>query len=353
MATIKHAFPFFLILLILLGLSAEGQAFFNQGHRGTGTSNALNDFPENTIPSFLQAFTEGADMVELDCTLSADDEVVVIHDDTLDRTTDCSGAVYDWTLADIKTCDAAVGTPWAGSGVEVPTLVEVFAALDAVRYTGEVNIEIKSSLVGTVGADHLAQRTTDEVLSAAWEDRVIYSSFSSSILDEVELLDADWVTAYITSEVNVNAQADLAYAHGFDGLHPYYLQTFAAQVDYAHSLDLFINVWTVDLQNAMQNLIDRGVDGIITNEPDRLAELLTDDDTVDDDVVDDDIVDDDAADDDIVDDDAVDDDAVDDDAVDDDAVDDDAVDDDVVDDDVVDDDAADDDDDDNDDGCGC
>jgi len=270
-------------LIMLLSLVASGGAVVNQGHRGTGTSVAGNDYPENTIPSFLQAFVEGADMVELDTTLSADDEVVVIHDDTLDRTTDCTGAVYDLNLVDIQACDAAVGTPLEGTGVKVPTLAEVFAALEAIKYEGEINIEIKSSLEGVVGAAHLAERVTDEVLLALWEDRVIFSSFSSGILDEIENLDDTWITAYITSEVNVNAQADLAATHGFDGLHPYYLQTLAANVDYTHGLGLFINVWTVDLAPAMSSMIARGVDGVITNEPDVLAALLADDDDDDDD----------------------------------------------------------------------
>jgi glycerophosphoryl diester phosphodiesterase len=273
---------------LVFGLSAlwvavTASAVINQGHRGTGTNSPLNPFPENTIPSFLQAFTEGADMVELDCTLSADDEVVVIHDDTLDRTTDCTGAVYDKTLAEIQACDAAVGTPLEGTGVVVPTLTEVFAALDAAKYTGEINIEIKSGLEGLVGADHLAARVVEEVTAAGWDARIIFSSFSLAILDEIELLDAAWVTAFITSEVNVNAQADLADAHALDGLHPYYAQTFGPSVTYAHDLGLFVNVWTVDLAFAMQTMIDREVDGIITNEPDVLYDLLHADDDDDDD----------------------------------------------------------------------
>lgn len=274
MKVLLRLFP----VLLLLSATATAWAVVNQGHRGTGTNATGNDFPENTIPSFLQALTEGADMVELDTTLSADDAVVVIHDGTLDRTTDCTGAVYDLNLADIQACDAAVGTPLEGTGVTIPTLAEVFTALDAMKYEGEVNIEIKSDLEGVVGADHLAERVTAEVLSATWEDRVIFSSFSSGILDAVENLDDAWITGYLTSEVNVNAQADLAAAHGFDGLHSYYLQTLAVNVNYIHSLGLFVNVWTVDPAAVMSSMIERGVDGIITNEPDRLAALLTDDD---------------------------------------------------------------------------
>ncbi|MDP8221721.1 MAG: glycerophosphodiester phosphodiesterase family protein [Candidatus Lernaella stagnicola] len=339
-------------MLAVLLIAGQALAVFNQGHRGTGTNMVGNPFPENTIPSFLQAFAEGADMVELDCTLSADDEVVVIHDDSLDRTTDCSGAVYDWDLVDIKTCDAAVGTPLQGTGVEVPTLAEVFAALDAAKYTGEVNVEIKGSLVGVVGAAHLAERVTDEILLAGWEDRIIFSCFSASVLDEVELIDSAWITAYLTSEVNVNAQADLAYEHGFDGLHPYFAQTFAPQVDYAHGLGLFVNVWTLDVPALMQSMINRGVDGIITNDPEKLAPLLDDDDddTTDDDTTDDDTTDDDTTDDDTTDDDTATDDDDDDTTDDDTATDDDDDDDDDNDDD---DDDNDDDDDDNDSGCGC
>lgn len=284
----------------------------NQGHRGTGSNVPGNDYPENTIPSLLQAFTEGADSVELDTQLSLDDEVIVIHDSTMDRTTDCTGNVRNLTLAEIQSCDAAVGTLLEGQSVIVPTLAEVFSSLEYVKDAAIVNVEIKGS---GVSAAHMAQRVTSEIVVAGWEDHVIISSFNSDILSEVEAIDHEWVTALITSELNVNAQADIALGFGFDGLHPYFLNTFASNIAYAHNLGLFVNVWTLDIKAIMKLQIENGVDGIITNEPDRLYDVLNSVDDDDDDFIDDD------DDDDIVDDD--DNDTSDDDAIDDDDQDDD------------------------------
>ena len=348
-------FTLIILLLVITPLLAQ-ETVMNIGHRGTGTNAPGNDFPENTIPSFVHAFLEGADMVELDVLLTSDDQVIVIHDATLDRTTDCTGPVIDITLSEIKQCDAAWGTPLQGTGVEVPTLAEVFDAVD-----GPINVEIKSDHVGgTYTAAHIAERVLTVIADAGAAARVVISSFSLDVCAAVKTLAPALPVAYLTSELNVNAEIDKVIAAGLDGIHPYGLQTFAANVTYAHDNGLFVNVWTIDPAALMQTMITRGVDGVITNEPDVLAEVLADDDTVDDDTVDDDTSDDDTTDDDTVDDDTLDDDTADDDttdddAVDDDAIDDDAVDDDAADDDTTDDDAApdgDDDDDDDDSGCG-
>ncbi len=348
-------FTLIFLLLVITPLLAQ-ETVMNIGHRGTGTNMPGNDFPENTIPSFVHAFLEGADMVELDVLLTSDDEVVVIHDATLDRTTDCTGSVIDMTLSEIKQCDAAWGTSLQGTGVEVPTLAEVFDTID-----GPINVEIKSDNVGAdYTAAHIAERVLTVISDAGAAARVVISSFSLSVCEAVKTLAPSIRVAYLTSELNVNAEIDKVIVSGLDGIHPYGLQTFAANVTYAHDNGLFVNVWTIDPAALMQTMISRGVDGIVTNEPDVLADVLADDDTVDDDTTDDDSTDDDTVDDDTVDDDTADDDTADDDTVDDDAADDDAIDDDAVDDDATDDDATDDDvapdgddDDDDDDGCGC
>ena len=263
-------------VLFLLIAPAWADAPLNIGHRGMGTNAPGNPYPENTIPSLQEAFAVGADMVELDVLLTADDEVVVIHDGSLDRTTDCTGAVADLTLVEVQSCDAAFGTPLEGTGVVVPTLGEAFAAM-----AGDVNVEIKSDT--PYSAAHIAERVTDEILLAGAEDRVIFSSFSLAICEAVEALDDTWLTALLTSEVFVNAEIDEAAAAGLDGIHPYYLQTFPAQVNYAHDAGLFINVWTVDTAFLLRQTINKGVDGIVTNQPEVLADLLDDDDDDDDD----------------------------------------------------------------------
>ncbi len=316
------------------------------GHRGSGSSEFLNPLPENTIPSFQQAFADGADLVELDVLLSSDDALVVIHDGSLDRTTDCSGRVRDFTLAEIQACDAAVGTTLEGAGVAAPTLREVYEALDA---NAMVNVEIKGDDVGIYGAAHIAQIVVDEITDLDAADRTIISSFHSGILSETENYNAEMTTAFLTSELVVNPVMDQCVENGFDGFHPHYTGILLGDVDYAHSLGLFVNVWTCNFAPFMHGLMDAGVDGILTDYVNVLVNAVEThgeepDDDVDDDADDDvdDDVDDDADDD-------LDDDF--DDDVDDDS-DDDTSDDDVDDDAVVDGSDSSDDDDDNGNCCG-
>ncbi|HMR09838.1 MAG TPA: glycerophosphodiester phosphodiesterase family protein, partial [Polyangiaceae bacterium] len=120
------------------GCACAADKVVNSGHRGTGTNSSLNPFPENTIESIKQAFAEGAEMSELDVVHSKDGVLVVIHDDTVNRTTNGTGCVGDLTVAELQGLDAAVGTSLAGTGVKIPTLTELLAAVD-----GGLNIEIK------------------------------------------------------------------------------------------------------------------------------------------------------------------------------------------------------------------
>ena len=305
------------------------------GHRGSGTNAPFNPLPENTIPSFVQAFEDGADLVELDVLFTADDGIVVIHDGTLDRTTDCIGRVLDFTLAEIQACDAAFGTPMEGMGVQVPTLAQVYEALPA---DAVVNVEIKSDQVGELGAQYIATIIADEIAFLDAAERTIISSFHDGILIETENYDPEMTTAFLTSALITNPLMDEASENGFDGFHPHYTGLLLGDVEYAHSLGLFVNVWTCNFAPFMHYIMDEGVDAILTDYINVLVEAVeTHGDDTDDDADDD--VDDDANDDvdDDVDDDADDDgndDAGDDDA-DDDADDDDANDD--VDDDLDDD----------------
>lgn len=137
-------------------------------HRG-----ALRAAPENTIPAFEQALMQGADGVELDVTLSRDGEVVIIHDDTLQRTTNGRGRVADLTLAELRQFDAGAWFDERFVGTRIPTLAEALAALPApVR----INVELKAPPYPA--KSRLAARALAVVRAADAEARVLFSSFS-------------------------------------------------------------------------------------------------------------------------------------------------------------------------------
>lgn len=137
-----------------------------QGHRG-----ASAQCPENTLPAFHKAVELGADMIELDVRLTKDNQIIVMHDGHLNRTTNGTGRVIDKTLAEIRDLDAGSWFDTAFSGTRVPTLSEVFAELPNVR----LNIEMKTAPVAQ--AEPLVSKVIECALDMEALDRVLLSSF--------------------------------------------------------------------------------------------------------------------------------------------------------------------------------
>jgi len=149
------------------------------GHRG-----ALAVAPENTMASFERAWRDGADLVELDVRLSADGRVVVLHDLTLDRTTDGTGPVTEATLAELKQLDAGAWFAPSFAGERIPALIEVLAwARDQVGLV----IELKYDPFGTFSSD-LVPVVLADVQSAQMGDRVVCISYQTRALAQVKAL---------------------------------------------------------------------------------------------------------------------------------------------------------------------
>ena len=239
-------------------------AVANCGHRGTGVSTAENPFPENTLPSFAQGEGEGAQMIELDVQHSADGALVVLHDDTVDRTTDGSGCVGDLELAALQALDAAAGTSLAGTGVTLPTLGEALGSI-----TVDVNVEIKLPGSGCPAADR--ERLAADVVAAVAADggarRILVSSFDLDVLKAVQQRDPALYLGYLTLLID---DAAVAAAEGFAAVH--LIGGLYATDDLAAlgELGIDVNVWTVDEAALMRDLFGAGVSVIITDEPDLL-----------------------------------------------------------------------------------
>ena len=226
------------------------------GHRGASAY-----APENTLEAFRLAMDMGADGFELDVHLSKDGELVVIHDETVDRTTDGTGLVRELTLAQLKALDASNGKE-AYQGARIPTLEEVFELIRDTRHL--VNVEIKTDECFYPG---LEEKCLELAARMGVEDRVIYSSFNHFTLLKLRQLKPDLKLGMLFGDIMVNPW-EYARQLNVDYLHPMKLNIYtpgfardAAQAGYG------VNVWTVNDEATMHLCLAEGA-GIITNYPD-------------------------------------------------------------------------------------
>lgn len=265
--------------------------------------------PENTLISFKRAATLGADWFELDCTLSKDDEIIVIHDDTIDRTTDYSGRVRDLTLKQLKRYDAGSWFDSQFGGERIPTLDE---SLDLVNRHIGVYIEIKSSdddrdLEGRLlklaqDRDGLLPEHGDEVIALiessntrnlaltrkviqAVRDRrlrkrVVIQSFSP-IVCAIALIEAPELrTEMLAYDQKDDLRIWARYGQWAEWLNPKGFNISADRVTEElvremHEAGRTVAVWTVNEESEMRAFARMGVDAIITNYPDICIEVLT------------------------------------------------------------------------------
>lgn len=226
-------------------------------HRG-----ASGYAPENTLEAFRLAMEQGADGIELDVHLTKDGEVVVIHDETIDRTGNGQGNVRDYTLEELKKFSFH-NRMEKYKGVQIPTLKEV---LDLVKNSQmKVNIELKTGIYWYEGIE---EKTMEIVKSRKMEDRVIYSSFNHYSVQKILEQDIHAETAYLFSDVLLNMEK-YAKQTGVKGLHPavYHLKMADFLETYLKS-GLKVRVWTVNNKEDMKMFMDARVDAVITNYPD-------------------------------------------------------------------------------------
>ncbi|CAG0981893.1 glycerophosphoryl diester phosphodiesterase [Anaerolineae bacterium] len=231
------------------------------GHRG-----ARAYAPMNTIPSFLLAVEQEADGIELDVWLSKDGHLVVIHNDTVDETTDGSGVVTEKTLAELKALDAGgwFGVPFLGT--RIPTLDEVFQAMPEDFL---INVEIKKADNTSPETDGVEAAVAACIRRHQAQERVIVSSFSLSALEHfnhaMPELPGGLAYLYALPE-QLDAAAEAALEMAF--MHPLHEIVTDHLMNRHMDLGALTNVWTVNDPARMRDLIELGVNGIITDKPD-------------------------------------------------------------------------------------
>jgi glycerophosphoryl diester phosphodiesterase len=227
------------------------------GHRG-----AMGYCPENTLVSFERGLELGADWIELDVHLSSDGALIVIHDETLDRTTNGHGLVRDHTLQQLRALDA-------GNGQRLLTLEEV---LDWAHQRNTVlDIEIKNAPVFYPGIE-------DKVVGAIREtemlDQVIVISFDHVAVKRVKELEPRIATGVLYACRPTDGGVPLARAAQADAVLPHWAYVTEEDVALAHKAGLSVAPWASSDPQVLRHLVACRVDAIGTNHPDVLKQVL-------------------------------------------------------------------------------
>jgi glycerophosphoryl diester phosphodiesterase len=243
----------------------------NLGHRGLGATRLGSEFPENSIAAFTEAMARGAHGVELDVELTADGKLVVMHDDTVTRTTTCTGCVSAWTFDEVRQCRLLDGNRTPTSEAP-PTLEEVYAALPP---SALVNVELKvfddPCATATTGAEALARAAVDEVRRLGVAGRTLFSSFDEDAAAAVKDAGFDLYSALLFNGIR-QTSIDAALRLQQDAIHPL---VFSRPADLLAARDagLQVNVWAANDESQMRGAIAAGATAIITDEPALLAEV--------------------------------------------------------------------------------
>ena len=230
-------------------------------HRGaSGTT------PENTGIAFKKALELGADGIELDVHLTRDRELVVIHDEKVDRTTDGLGYIKDLTLTEIKKLDAGSYFSPQFARERILTLEET---LELIRDCKVINIEIKNNIISY---QDIEERTIIMIKKKNLEKKVICSSFNHYSIHRIKQIAPEIKTGLLY--VSTLYQPWL-YSRGLsaEAIHPYYQSISPEVIRICHRNNIEVNVWTVDEFHMIKKMIQNKVDMIITNYPDRALKI--------------------------------------------------------------------------------
>lgn len=219
-------------------------------------------YPENTMLAFREAEKTGCGGIELDVQLTKDGQVVVIHDETIDRTTDGTGHVIDFTLEELRKFNAAAR--WEGKfGFEpIPTFEEYCAwAAGTDIFT---NIEIKT---GIYFYEAIEEKTLELIRKYGLTDRVMFSSFNHSSISILRKLAPEIPCGALVEHDGLRNPGYYCEKMDFQAFHPGWKCLPKEDVDSCKAHGIQLNIWTVNDMDNLERLVEWGVDGLITNYP--------------------------------------------------------------------------------------
>ncbi len=227
-------------------------------HRG-----ASAHAPENTLAAFELALRQGAPAIELDVKLSADGHVVVIHDPSVDRTTNGKGKVARLSLAELRALDAGSFFSEKYRGEKIPTLEEVF---DLVGKRALINIELTNY---TTPRDSLVEEVCRLVREHHMEENVLFSSFLPHNLHQAAILLPEVPRGLLALEgwKGLWMRSFQFFFGNYQALHPYVSDVTPQQIASVHRIGRRVHVWTVNDADRIRRLLKWGADGIFTDDP--------------------------------------------------------------------------------------
>jgi len=249
----------------------------NFAHRGSSGS-----APENTLASFEMAVEADADILEMDVHATSDGHIVVMHDEMVEGTTNGKGAISKFKLAELRELDAGYRFsldkgktfPYRGKGVTVPTLQEVAERFPDVPF----NIEIKQN------EPRIENETFALLDGLGHADRTLLASEKDYLIERIRPLDSGLPTNFCSSEALEFIQR--LTQNDWDGYDPpgnalqipeeyYGMQLLTKELmEAAHSLNVEVHIWTVNEEADMRRMLEIGVDGIMTDHPERMTKVV-------------------------------------------------------------------------------
>lgn len=225
--------------------------------------------PENTLFAFQAAVKKGAEAVEFDVKLSQDGQVVVIHDQTVDRTTNGQGDVRHLSLAQLKQLDAGVLYKDQYPPERIPTLDEVF---ESVGDRLHMNVELTNY---ATPRDDLVEKVCTLVRRHQMQGRILFSSFFLRNLRQAQARLPEVPCGLLAWKGLLGLPArTLGWQRNLYALHPHVTDVTASLVTRLHAAGMRLNTWTVNAVPEMERLLGLGVDGIFTDDPASLARVL-------------------------------------------------------------------------------
>jgi glycerophosphoryl diester phosphodiesterase len=287
--------PLAIVLIVLIGLivlsglmpDAPKSTYYATIHRPLVIAHQGGDgvWPGDTMFAFENAVQIGADVLEMDAHITKDRQIVLMHDEKVDRTTDGTGLIEDLTLEEIEALDAAYKWstddgktfPYRGQGIQVPTLDELFQTFPQMRYV----IEIK-----------LTQNPIDQPLCELirrhnMQEKVVIASFHDEAMQNFRTTCPEVATSASRGEVTAFVLLGKVFLSGwiipqYESLHPPYDPEESMNIPImtkrfireAHAKNIAVEPWTVNDPVLMKQYIEWGVDGIMTDRPDLMLDVL-------------------------------------------------------------------------------
>lgn len=274
-------------LLLIFTPDAPFHPYYNNISRPLVIAHQGGDglWPGDTMYAFEKAVEIGADVLEMDAHITKDGAIVLMHDETVDDTTDGTGLIEVLTLAELRQLDAAYKWtkddnktfPYRGQGIQVPALEEVFQKFPHMRYVIEIKLTENS----------IDKPLCDLIRQYDMQDRVMVASFHDEAMQKFRTTCPEVATSASRTEVRNFVLLGKAFLSGFiapayQSIQPPYdpkesmnipimTERFVRQ---AHAKNIRVEPWTVNDPELMKQYIEWGVDGIITDRPDLMIEIL-------------------------------------------------------------------------------